>query len=57
MLIGLFHRYVLIANIMKSNTMTFQPVLLQSGMSEEAVGLWYMVIGATYRERLRRRIP
>ena len=36
--------------------MTFQPVALQYGIPEEAVGRRCMVRGVTYCDRLRRQI-
>ena len=38
-IIGLLRRYVLVANVIKSKVVICQPGALQSGMSEEAVGL------------------
>ena len=47
MLIRLFHRYRLVENVIKYKAITYQPGTLRSGMSEEAVGRWYMGRGAT----------
>ena len=38
-LVGLFRRYGLAANVSKSRTMTCQPDVLRAGMSEESVAL------------------
>ena len=56
-LIGLFRKYGLVANIAKSKDMMCQPGDIQYGMSEEEVGWQSMGRGVTYKERLRRRIP
>ena len=57
MFISLFRRNILKANVTKYNAMTFQPGTLRYGMLEEAVGLWCIGRGATYRERLIMWIP
>ena len=44
-IIGLLRRYVLVANVIKSKVVICQPGALQSGMSEEAVGLSCTGIG------------
>ena len=44
-LIGLFKRYGLMANVAKSLTMTFQPGALQVGMLEESMALNYTGVG------------
>ena len=56
-LIGLFRRVVLMANIVKSRTMTCQSGAIRTGMSEEGFNWRSTGDGATYRERFRRRIP
>ena len=56
-LIGLFRRYGLAANIAKSCTMTCHPGALQVGMSEEAMVLKCTGVGDSYQVRLQRRIP
>ena len=56
-LIRIFRRYGLAANIAKSHTMTCQPGALRSGMSEEARECKCTGVGDYYRKRLRRRIP
>ena len=56
-LIVLFRRYKLVANVAKSKVMTCHPVTLYYGMFEEAVGPCCMGRGAAYRNRSRRRIP
>ena len=55
-LIRLFRRYSLAANVKKSRTMTFQPGELWAGMSEDAMALKCTGVGDLYRVRLRRRI-
>ena len=55
-LISLFWRYGLKANIAKSHTMTCQNGKLRSGMSEEAGERKYTGVGDYYRKRLRKRI-
>ena len=57
MIISLFRRYGLVANVSKSNSITCHPGEIQSGMLEELVGRQCMVRGDTCREILRRRIP
>ena len=56
-LIGLFWRYGIVANIAKYRTITCQPRTLQSGMSEEAVNRRCTGVGASYCEQLRIRTP
>ena len=56
-LIGLFHRYILVENVANSKAMTFHPGTLRCGTSEEAVGKSCTGRGVEYRERLRRQIP
>ena len=56
-LVGLFRRYGLAANVAKSCTMTCQPGILRLGISEEAKALKYTGLGDSYRVRLRRSIP
>ena len=56
-LVGLFQRYGLAANIVRSHTMTCQPRILRSGMLEEAKDLKCKGVGDLYRVILRRRIP
>ena len=51
--ICLFCWYGLVANVVKSNTMTCHPGALRSGVSEDAVGRQCTGIGAKYQERLR----
>ena len=56
-LVGLFRRYGLAANVAKSQTMTCQPGALRAGMSEETMELKCTGVGDLYRVRLRRQIP
>ena len=56
-LICLFLWYGLVENVAKYKAMTLQPGTLRSRMSEEEEVWRYMVMGATYRKQLRRRIP
>ena len=56
-LVGLFRRYGLAANIAKSRTMTQQSGALRSGISEDAMALKCTEVGDLYRARLRRWIP
>ena len=56
-IIGLFRRYGLVANVSKSNSITCHPGEIQSGMLEELVGRQCMVRGDTCREIFRRRFP
>ena len=49
-LICLFHRYEMIANVAKYKTMTCKPGKLRYRISEGAVGQWYMGRGATYHD-------
>ena len=56
-LIGLFRRYGLEANVAKSGTMPCHTGALRTGMSEEAMVLKCTGVGDSYRVRLRRRIP
>ena len=51
-IIGLFWRYRLFANVTKSQTITFQPGALWSGMPDEAVGRLCKSLGVSYREQL-----
>ena len=51
-LIGLFLRIGLMANIAKSKTMMCQPGMIRSGILDEAVGQQSMGGVATYREIL-----
>ena len=57
MLTVLFHQYGLVANTVKSKVMKFHPCTIRSRMLDEVVGRWCMGRGATYRKRLRRRVP
>ena len=54
--IGLFCRSVLLANVVKSKSMTCQPGTLQCEMSEEVVGQQCTERGETYHQWLRRHI-
>ena len=56
-LVGLFRRYGLAANVSKSRTITFQPDAIRSGIYEEAKDLKCTGVGESYRVRLLRRIP
>ena len=56
-LVGLFIRYGLTANVTKSRTITCQPGALRAGILEKAVVLKYMGVGDSYQVRLRRQIP
>ena len=56
-LVGLFIKYVLAANVTKSRIMTCHPGALRAGMSEEAMALKCTGVGDSYQVRLRRRIP
>ena len=47
-LVGLFRRYVLVENVAKSCTMTYQPGALRAGVSEEAMALKFMGVGDLY---------
>ena len=51
-LVGIFRRYGLAANIAKSCTTTCQPGALQARMSEEAMALKCMGVGDSYSVRL-----
>ena len=51
-LLGLFRRYGLVANVKKSRIMTCQPGALQAGMSEEAMALKFTGVGDSYWVRL-----
>ena len=51
-LIGLFRRYGLAANVDKSHMMTCKPRALRAGMSYEAMALKCTVVGDSYRVRL-----
>ena len=57
MIIGLFRWYRLVANFVKSKSITCHLGALRSGMSEEAVGQRCTVRGVTYQERPRQWIP
>ena len=54
-LIGLFRRYGLMANVNKSRSMTCQPRALRSGMSAEGKALKCTGVGYSYRTRLQKR--
>ena len=56
-LVGLFRRYGIEANVANSLTMSCQPGALRSGMPEEDKALKCTGVGELYRVRLRRRIP
>ena len=56
-LVGIFRRYGLAANISNSSTITLQPRVLQVGMLEEAMAQKCTGVGDSYRVRLRRWIP
>ena len=56
-LMGLFYRVGLMSNIENSRTMTFQPGAIHTGMLDKAINSRIVGVGATYRERLRLRIP
>ena len=56
-LVGIFRRYGFAANVAKLRTMTCQPGILQSGMSEEANAMKCTKVGDSYRVIPRRRIP
>ena len=56
-LVGLFRRYGLAANVNKSHTMTCQPGAIWAGMLEDAMALKCTGVGDSYQERLQRRIP
>ena len=56
MLINLFHRYGLVANVAKSNAVTCQMGTLRSRMSEEVVRRWCTGRGMMYHVRPRRWI-
>ena len=51
-LVGLFRRYGLAANVSKSRTMTCQPSVLRAGMPEEAMVLKCTGVGDLYQVRL-----
>ena len=51
-LVGLFRRYGLVANVVKPCTMTCQPGALRAGISWEALALKCMGLGDSYRVRL-----
>ena len=55
-LICLCSWYGIIANVTKSQTMTYQPRSIWLGMSEEAVVRQCTGVGVSYRELLQRRI-
>ena len=56
-IIGLFHRIGLMANVSKSKMMKFHPGKTRSVLLEEVVGQRSTRKGATHRERLRRLLP
>ena len=56
-LVGLFRRYGLAANVAKLRTMKCQTGTLRLGVSEEAMVLKCTGVGESYRVRPRRRIP
>ena len=56
-LIGLFRGYVLVTNIAKSCTMTYQPGALREGVSKEAMALKCMGVGNLYLVILLSWIP
>ena len=56
-LVGLFRRYGLAANVAKSHTMICHPSALRVGMSEEAMELKCTGVGYSYRVRLQSQIP
>ena len=56
-LVGLFRRYDLAANITKPCTMKFQPRSLRAGMLDEAMALKCTGVGDSYQVRLQRQIP
>ena len=56
-LLGLFRRYGLAENFAKSRTMTCQPGILGSGMSEETKALKCTGVGELYQVRLIRSFP
>ena len=51
-LVRLFQRYGLAANVAKSRTMMCQPSTLQSRMSDESMALKFTGVGNLYRVRL-----
>ena len=51
-LVGLFKRYGLAANVAKSRTMIFHPGALRAGKSEEAMALKCTGVGDSYQVRL-----
>ena len=56
-LISVFRRCGLVANVENYKSMAYQPGPLRSGMSEEVVGQECTGRGANYCNQLRRRIP
>ena len=56
-LVVLFIRYGLVANIAESRTMTCQPSALRAEMPEESIALKCTGVGDSYRMRLQKRIP
>ena len=56
-LVGLFRRYGLAANVAKSRTITFQPGSLWAGMSEEAMALKCTGVRYSYQVSLQSQIP
>ena len=56
-LVGLFKWYGLAANVAKSCTMTYRPISIRSGMSEEAKDPKCTGVGDSYRMRLYQWIP
>ena len=51
--IGLFQRYCLTDNFVKSFTMTFLPGALRLGISDDFKEINYTGLGASYRRRLQ----
>ena len=56
-LVWVFSRYGLVANVVKSRTITLQPRVLRAGMLEEAMEQKFTGVGDSYRVRIRRCIP
>ena len=55
--VGLFRRYGLVANVVKTQTMTCQSGALRVGMSEEAMVMNWTGMGESYRVKIQRQIP
>ena len=55
-LVGLFRRYGLVANVVKSCKMICQPGALWAGMSKEAMALKCTGVGESYQVRFQRHI-